>query len=167
VRSDKGWTATATGGGIGRSQRPVARGPQLGDVTLLPVTTDGAVGSSLTADDPSEIWQAFKSGDHTRHGFDGNGARDSDHRNPPPGAGVGAGAGPFDARGTPTRQSSGHNVAHGAAAVSATVPAGESATLSIVFTWHFPDRDFSHEILGNRCVIGSWAELTLRHRLLG
>ena len=29
------------------------------------------------------------------------------------------------------------------------MPAGGSATLSLVFAWHFPDRDFSHQILGN------------------
>lgn len=40
--------------------------------------------------------------------------------------------------------------AHGAVSVSTVVPPGGNATLSIVFAWHFPDRDFSHEILGNR-----------------
>ena len=32
--------------------------------------------------------------------------------------------------------------AHGAASASAAVPAGETVTLSIVFSWHFPDRDY-------------------------
>jgi hypothetical protein len=39
--------------------------------------------------------------------------------------------------------------AHGAAAVSSSVPAGGNVSLSIVLAWHFPDRDFTHEILGN------------------
>lgn len=41
------------------------------------------------------------------------------------------------------------DAASGAVAVSASVPAGGRATLSIVFTWYFPDRDFSGQILGN------------------
>ena len=32
--------------------------------------------------------------------------------------------------------------AHGAASASAVVPAGETVTLSIVFSWHFPDRNY-------------------------
>ena len=32
--------------------------------------------------------------------------------------------------------------AHGAAAVSTTIGAGETQTLSIVFSWYFPDRDY-------------------------
>jgi uncharacterized protein (DUF608 family) len=46
--------------------------------------------------------------------------------------------------------------ANGAAAVSTTVPAGENATLSIVFAWYFPDRNYAAagvkgygEMLGN------------------
>jgi hypothetical protein len=42
------------------------------------------------------------------------------------------------------------DAAHGAVAVSVpSIPAGAKQTLSLVFTWHFPDRDFSHIILGN------------------
>ena len=39
---------------------------------------------------------------------------------------------------------------HGAVAVSSRVPAGGEGTISIVFAWHFPDRDYSGEIVGNR-----------------
>eukprot|EP00656_Telonema_subtile_P019767 TRINITY_DN20977_c0_g1_i1.p1 TRINITY_DN20977_c0_g1~~TRINITY_DN20977_c0_g1_i1.p1 ORF type:complete len:1000 (+),score=124.94 TRINITY_DN20977_c0_g1_i1:180-3179(+) len=38
---------------------------------------------------------------------------------------------------------------HGAVAVTVAVPAGGRAELSIVFAWHFPDRDFSGETIGN------------------
>ena len=41
------------------------------------------------------------------------------------------------------------DAAHGAVALTVPVAAGENATLSIVLAWHFPDRDFSGEILGN------------------
>ena len=41
------------------------------------------------------------------------------------------------------------DVANGAVAVSTTVAAGATATLSIVLAWHFPDRDFSGQVLGN------------------
>ena len=40
--------------------------------------------------------------------------------------------------------------AHAAASISATVAAGETASLSIVLAWSFPDRDFSGTILGNK-----------------
>lgn len=38
---------------------------------------------------------------------------------------------------------------YGAAAVSTELEAGARSTLSLVFSWHFPDRDFSRVILGN------------------
>lgn len=34
------------------------------------------------------------------------------------------------------------DAAHGAVVLSVVVKPGSSATLSIVFAWHFPDRDF-------------------------
>ena len=37
----------------------------------------------------------------------------------------------------------------GAVAASVIVPAGASATVSIVFAWHFPDKDWWHERVGN------------------
>eukprot|EP00912_Choanoflagellata_sp_UC4_P002296 UC4_evm1s1444 len=39
--------------------------------------------------------------------------------------------------------------AHGAVSTGSTIPPGHSACLSIIFSWHFPDRDFSRVILGN------------------
>ena len=42
------------------------------------------------------------------------------------------------------------DAAHGAVAVTvASLAPGEKKTLSLVFAWHFPDRDFSRIILGN------------------
>eukprot|EP01050_Picozoa_sp_SAG11_P024208 SAG11_NODE_5087_length_1668_cov_1.455704_4_plen_273_part_00 len=41
------------------------------------------------------------------------------------------------------------DAAHGAVAVTVELEAGAKTTLSLVFAWHFPDRDFSHIILGN------------------
>ena len=38
---------------------------------------------------------------------------------------------------------------NGAVAVSAKLAAGAKTTISLVFAWHFPDRDFSGQILGN------------------
>ena len=49
-----------------------------------------------------------------------------------------AASGKFSAACRPT----GAVAASGAAAVSASVAAGETATLSIVFAWYFPDRDY-------------------------
>merc|ERR1711871_964488 len=40
--------------------------------------------------------------------------------------------------------------AHGAVAVQATIPPGATRSLRIIFAWHFPDRDYSGEILGNK-----------------
>lgn len=39
--------------------------------------------------------------------------------------------------------------ANGAVAVTVNVAPGTTTTVSIVFAWHFKDRDFSHQILGN------------------
>lgn len=47
--------------------------------------------------------------------------------------------------------------AHGAAAVSTTIPGNSTVTLSIVFAWHFPHRDFSGTILGNNYA-NVWAD---------
>jgi non-lysosomal glucosylceramidase len=41
------------------------------------------------------------------------------------------------------------DAAHGAVAVTVELEAGAKTTLSLVFAWHFPDRDFSRIILGN------------------
>ena len=45
------------------------------------------------------------------------------------------------------------DAAHGAVSVSTELEAGAKTTLSLVFSWHFPDRDFSHIILGNMCAL--------------
>lgn len=47
--------------------------------------------------------------------------------------------------------------AHGAAALSAIVPRNSSITLSVVVAWHFPNRDFSGQILGNNYA-NFWAD---------
>lgn len=39
--------------------------------------------------------------------------------------------------------------AYSAASVLASIPAGAKGSVSIVFAWHFPNRDFSGEVLGN------------------
>lgn len=51
--------------------------------------------------------------------------------------------------------------AHGAAAISAEIPPSSNATLTVLFSWHFPDRDFSGEILGNRYVTFALVLLSL------
>jgi len=45
------------------------------------------------------------------------------------------------------------DAAHGAVSVSTELKAGAKTTLSLIFSWHFPDRDFSHVILGNMCAL--------------
>ena len=45
------------------------------------------------------------------------------------------------------------DAAHGAVSVSTELEAGAKTTLSLVFSWHFPDRDFSHIVLGNMCAL--------------
>ena len=56
----------------------------------------------------------------------------------------------FAERGSfPSGSVSSADAGHGAVAVQTQLAAGAQATLSIVFAWHFPDRDFSHVILGN------------------
>ena len=52
-------------------------------------------------------------------------------------------------RGFPARSVPADDVGSGAVSLSTTVPASGSATLTLVFAWHFPDRDFTHQILGN------------------
>jgi uncharacterized protein (DUF608 family) len=56
----------------------------------------------------------------------------------------------FAANGTfPDGAVSSTDVGNGAVALSTTVAAGATKTLSIVMAWHFPDRDFSGQLLGN------------------
>ncbi len=113
------------------TQRPagVAAGPSLGDVTLLPVTAGEGEGA-------------------------GEGAREGDRAAR---ASVGVADDPavlyrrFAATGSVGEAGRGPAAqgAQGGVALSATVAPGASTTLSIVFAWHFPDRDYDGEIVGN------------------
>ena len=95
------------------TQRPLANGPAMGDVTLQGV--GGHVTSVGVADDLQDLFQRFEATGSLRGGSDALRA-----------TGV-----------------------HGAVAVSARVPAGDTQVVSITFAWHFPDRDYDGQIVGN------------------
>jgi hypothetical protein len=101
--------------------------PACGDATLRPVlVVDGSTGVAGTtgslgaAADPAALWNSFsESGAFV--------------------AGGGVSAGVFE----------GVAVGFGAAAVTATIPAGTNASLSLVFAWSFPHRDHDGADIGN------------------
>ena len=130
LRSDAGWAAADSA--IGRSTRPVASGPSVGDVTLRAVLDDVGEGTSARAsfaagDDPAALFATFAA----HGGFPASGAV-------PPAENV------LRASGTAF---AGVQAAHGAVALSATVAPGDTATLSLVFAWYFPDRNFGEALL--------------------
>ena len=123
VRSASGgWVKD--GAALFRSQRPLTGNPSVGDMTLLPVApTEGAgvgAGAGSTSVGASDDPAALWKAFAATGSFAG-----------------------LEATGTP------EEAAHGAASVTQTVGPNSTATLSIVFAWYFPDRDFSGEILGN------------------
>ena len=125
VRSDEGgWTQSKDGASITWSQKPAGglMSPTAGDVTVRGVVADGTdVGSTRVTLLAEDDPAVLWSS------FIKNGTQASD----------GAGAAfPKVA-------------AHGAVSVTSSVPAGGNATLSIIFAWHFPNRDFTHTVLGN------------------
>lgn len=94
--------------------------PGVGDVTLRTVG-DSVSSTSAWADDAGKLWAAF-----TANGsLTGESAR-----------AVGLGDAPRTA-------------AVGATTATITVPAGTSGTVSIIFAWHFPAKDWWHENVGN------------------
>lgn len=109
----------------------------MGDVSMLPVGgNDSSVG---VGDDLGALYAQFA--EHGR--FDGSDGQAS-----------AAGTGPKDDGGARVSlhrpKGSGVGVSmHGAVSVSASVPAGTDAVVSITFAWHFPDRDYDGEIVGN------------------
>lgn len=99
--------------------------PACGDVTLKAVETTSLDfsgswrGSVGAAADPRELWQDF--------------AASGGFLNTSGGAGGLKGAA----------------LGYGAASVSLTLPPGTNATLSLIFAWHFPHKDYDVEDIGN------------------
>lgn len=100
------------------TQRPIGAGPSIGDVTLRPVGT--------LAPPPAGRTQFGASNDPAAlfAQFDAHGSFDQS-------SGPGAGA----------------VAAHGAVSGTIAVPAGASETVSIVFAWYFPDRNYKVRLL--------------------
>ncbi len=98
-------------------------GPVSGDIALRPVGPDGTTLSFAVADDPAALYSAFSSAG----GF-------------LPGTSVsGVTGGSF----------SGLAAAHGAVAVtSPSIAPGATVTLSVVFSWYFPNRDYYGQVVG-------------------
>ena len=94
-------------------------GPAAGDVSLRPVASggDGAALSFGVGDDPAALFAAFSSGGGFAPGTNGDGVT----------------GGSFAAV----------QAAHGAVAVTSPMIApGETASVSVVFSWYFPNRDY-------------------------
>eukprot|EP01051_Picozoa_sp_SAG22_P001825 SAG22_NODE_75_length_22256_cov_45.062960_12_plen_700_part_00 len=123
VRGD-GWKEA--NGAVGWSQRPVAVGPSIGDITLKAVGGSVSYGAS---DDPKALLSQF------------------------------SGSGKF----TSAPGAAGVLAAHGAAAASTSVGPGETKTISIVFAWYFPDRNYKYggdKAAGDGLILGNmYAEL--------
>jgi non-lysosomal glucosylceramidase len=97
-------------------------GPAVGDVSLRPVGSDGAQLSFAVGDDPSAIFTQFAA----------NGAF-------MPGSNGGVTGGSFV----------GMTAAHGAVAVtSPSIAPGATVSVSIVFSWYFPNRDYYSSTVG-------------------
>ena len=128
LRTVNGWTTD--GASMSLMQHPLGKGPSEGGVTLRPVVdTDADTTASFGAsNDPAELYGLFARQGHFNNTVLGSGGN---------GNGV-------------ALNSSGSVKAHGASSVSTTVPAGGRRVLSIVFAWHFPDRDWEGIIMGNR-----------------
>ena len=122
VRSDGGgWTPSADGAAVTWSQKEASpNSPTAGDITLRGVTDGGADTTvTLMAEDDPSAIWASFK------------------------AGSSAVANASAPASVPKI------AAHGALSVTTSVPAGGNATLTIVFAWHFPNRDFTHTVLGN------------------
>ena len=122
-----GWTMSSDKKAITWTQKPEAVGPSMGTVSLAPVGSTMSFGAS---DDPATLFQDFAS-KSPRYCWDLGCILPR-----VPAISLRTGTGKFSS--APT----GAVAAHGAASASAAVPAGETVTLSIVFSWHFPDRDY-------------------------
>jgi hypothetical protein len=132
-----GWSASTTSGlTYAQTGTPThAGGPSIGSITLLPVVETTGVGAATASygvsDSAAALFESFsKTGSfppmtNALSGLEAGGLK--------------AGGAAF----APTV------AAHGAAAVSTSVRAGETVTLSIVFAWHFPHRDYDGHIFGN------------------
>ena len=121
-----GWSSDGSGG-LTLSMHPLASelGPTNGDVTLAPVASPGSGGIVATlgvADAPGALWAAFAA--------DG---------------GFAAGTSPSGVTG-----GSFSNVTAlcGGAALRASVAPGATASWSVVFAWHFPNRDYYGRTVG-------------------
>eukprot|EP00038_Savillea_parva_P009621 m.184763 g.184763 ORF g.184763 m.184763 type:complete len:1027 (+) comp16225_c0_seq1:84-3164(+) len=123
VRSDAGWTLTNNGQALFRSQRPVSSNPSMGDMTLQPVASS----SSPTDNADVDVDVSFNTNNDPSNMWD-----------------------MFSTTGRLAPSIETGDAAHGGVALSASVPPGGNTTLSIVVAWHFPDRDFSGQILGNK-----------------
>ena len=115
--SSAGWTTGGEGGGGGLtwSQRPTSTGPSIGDITLQAVVDNTAAAASAAS--------------YAVH--DDPAALFQDFASATP-SGAGRGSAGSVAR----------VAAHGAAWVSTSVAANSNATLTIVFAWHFADRNY-------------------------
>ena len=120
-----GWAAA--GGALALQWRGAggggAGGPSVGDVTLLgswdgDLAPGASVATFAAGDDPRAVFDAFAAG---------GGAFS------PGSAGLAAAGATFDAA----------PAAHGAAAVAGVVAPGGAATLTVVFAWSFPNRDWN------------------------
>jgi hypothetical protein len=132
--------------------------PTAGDITLLGIAdAPGSTIALLAEDDPAALWSAFKT-------MTNEGASPLPSPSPPTNRradalklnsnpGPNGGAAPLPSTNDGATVSNGGMLpkvaAHGAVAVTAPVPPGSNVTLTIVFAWHFPNRDFSHQVLGN------------------
>jgi hypothetical protein len=111
-------------------------GPSIGDMTLLAVVDEepAAAARYAVSDSGGDLFAAFES---------------TGGASPSPGSGSSNGGGGGSS-------SNGGGIGGlGAASVSATVPAGGTRTLTVVFSWHFPHRDYTAskgaptEVVGN------------------
>ena len=143
--SSRGSSSGGSSGGGGAAglqwtQRPdgVEAGPSLGEVVLLPVAgASGAAAPSTTSmgvGDVAALYARFAATGSVGNGNGGAAASSS-----PTAAAAATAATPLPAVG-----------AQGAVGLSTTVAARTNATLSIVFAWHFADRDYDGDLVGNR-----------------
>jgi non-lysosomal glucosylceramidase len=93
--------------------------PACGDVTLRPVTTSDSISSLGAAVDPALLWNSFATSGRFEENTNKIGVDDI----------VSGG--------------------FGAASITKTILPGENATLSIIFSWFFPNRDHAGENIGN------------------
>ena len=163
VRSGAGgWAVDAAGESVTLDlfgSTAAAGGPSIGDVTLRPVVEDGRGGSGGGG---GASGVSFAAGDDLAalfRDFSGEGPPP-----PPPAAAAPAASSAASSAASPAASAKDGSAvllaatnaprvaAFGAATAWATLAPGANATLSVVFAWHFPNRDFDGQNLGNAYV---------------